>query len=108
VRDARYELRRPLRGEIDVGADRVPGSESWFGAVRRVDASVVPLQKVALETRREAGSAETVRSGGEALATERDVLEENRLPPGRYLMVVTLWGEDNWDRQVLYFEVAAD
>ena len=36
------------------------------------------------------------------------MLDENRLPPGRYLLVVRLQGEDNWDRQVLYLEVVEE
>jgi hypothetical protein len=33
------------------------------------------------------------------------VLEGNQLPPGRYLLVVTLRGSANWDRQVGFFQV---
>jgi len=39
------------------------------------------------------------------LRSEQHVLEQSTLPPGRYLLAVTLSGADNWDRQVLYFTV---
>ena len=42
------------------------------------------------------------------MVTERPMLDGNRLPPGKHLMVVTLRGNSNWDRQVLFFEVAED
>ena len=53
----------------------------------------------------EVHAEESVRVGGQAALTRRDVLEENRLPAGRYLLAVTLSGRSNWDRHVLYFEV---
>ena len=51
------------------------------------------------------GQCIAVKVGGQAALTRRDVLEENRLPAGRYLLAVTLSGRSNWDRHVLYFEV---
>jgi len=106
--DAHYELAMPVRGEIDVRADGVPGSAWWFGALREADVSVVPLQDVDLKTHQERTTDESVRAGGAPVVTERPMLDGNRLPPGKYLMVVTLRGTSNWDRQVLFFEVAAD
>jgi hypothetical protein len=43
-----------------------------------------------------------------AVVTQQTVLEGNRLPPGRYLLVVTLSGSANWDRQVAFFQVAQE
>jgi hypothetical protein len=106
--DARYELAIPVRGEIDVRADGVPGSAWWFGELREADVSVVPLQDVDLKTHQERTTDESVRAGGAPVVTERPMLDGNRLPPGKYLMVVTLRGNSNWDRQVLFFEVAED
>jgi hypothetical protein len=34
------------------------------------------------------------------------VLVGNKLPPGPYLLVVTLRGEENWDRMTLFVRVA--
>ena len=106
IAQTKFELATPVRGAIDVKADGVPGSQTWFGDARSVDVGVVPLQNVELNTRHEAVTNESVRSGGSPVVTQQNVLEGNRLPPGKYLLVVTLRGASNWDRQVLYFEVA--
>ena len=103
--ELRYELTTPLSGEIDVRADGVPGSQAWFGDLGEVDARIVPLQDVDLNTREELGTSSSVRAGGSAVVTQQTVLEGNRLPPGRYLLVVTLRGSANWDRQVAFFQV---
>ena len=58
-----------------------------------------------LQARAEITTADSVRVGGAAPLVQRHVLEQNTLPPGRYLLAVTLRGRDNWDRQVLYFTV---
>ena len=106
VDDTLYELREPLRGELEIRADGVKGSETWFGKELEVEASVIPLQQVELKTHREQATDSTVQIGGSDAAVEQNRLKKNRLPAGRYLLVVRLKGRDNWDRQVLYFEVA--
>ena len=105
VDDTLYELQEPVRGDLEIRSDGVKGSEKWFGKVLEVEASVIPLEQVELETHREQSTESTVRIGGNEAVVEKNMLEENRLPPGRYLLVVRLKGSDNWDRQVLYFEV---
>jgi hypothetical protein len=67
---------------------------------------VVPLDQVDLDTRRELTTSDNVRIGGAAPVLAKDVIEGNRLPPGRYLLVITLRGQGNWDRMRLYVEVA--
>jgi len=66
---------------------------------------VIPLDDVDLKSHAEVATADSVRVGGAAPLVEQHVLEQNTLPPGRYLLAVTLSGADNWDRQVLYFTV---
>ena len=105
VDDTLYELPKPVHGNLEIRADGVKGSEKWFGQVLDVDASVIPLQQVELETHRQQSAETTVQIGGSDAVVDQNVLEENRLPAGRYLLVVRLKGTDNWDRQVLYFEV---
>ena len=106
VDDTLYELPEPVHGNLDIRADGVEASEEWFGKVLEVEASVIPLQQVELKTHRELSTESTVQIGGSEAVVEQNKLEENRLPSGRYLLVVRLRGTDNWDRQVLYFEVA--
>jgi hypothetical protein len=106
VKETRYELAAPIRGTFAVKADMAKGSDSWFGpTIRDVDVMILPLQRVQIDTRREQARDETVRLGGAAAVTEQNVLKENRLPPGDYLMFVTLHGPKNWDRQTLFFRV---
>jgi hypothetical protein len=50
-------------------------------------------------------TAPSVRAKDAAVVTQSDVLRENRLPPGKYLLSVSLSGSGNWDRQTLYFQV---
>jgi len=106
VKETRYELAAPIRGTFAVKANMVKGSDSWFGTtIENVDVMVLPLQRVQINARREQMRDETVRLGGAAAVTEANVLKENRLPPGDYLMSVTLHGPKNWDRQTLLFRV---
>jgi hypothetical protein len=106
ITQTKYELATVVRGGIDVRAHGIPGAEAWFGDLRSVDVGVVPLQNTELNTRQELATSNTVRSGGSSIVAQQNVLEGNKLPPGKYLLVVTLHGTSNWDRQVLYFEVA--
>ena len=105
VEFTRYELAAPTRGELDIKADRSADSGDWFGEARRFEALVVPLGEVDLETHQELTTADNVRVEGAAPVVVERVLDQKRLPPGRYLLIVTLTGDSNWDRQTLFFEV---
>jgi hypothetical protein len=48
----RCELTTPIRGEIEVKADGVPGSQAWFGELGEADVRVVPLKDVDLNSAR--------------------------------------------------------
>ena len=108
ISQTKYELATPVRGELDVRADGVRGSQRWFGDLGSVDVIVVPLQRVELNTRQTLAADSSVRVGGAPVVTRQNVVEGNKLPPGKYLLVVTLSGASNWDRMVLYLEVAQD
>jgi hypothetical protein len=105
VRDVKYELLAPIQGELQVTAEQTTKAGDWFGADRQAEVRVIPLDDVELQARAEITAADDVRVGGAAPLVQRHVLEQNTLPPGRYLLAVTLRGRDNWDRQVLYFTV---
>jgi hypothetical protein len=102
----RYEVGTPVRGSLEVKADRSADSKGWFGDNRAFEVSVVPLSKVEIETRTEIGAAEGISVGGGTPLTVENVLVGNKLPPGPYLLVVTLRGEENWDRMTLFVRVA--
>jgi hypothetical protein len=104
--DARYEVPEPIRGALDVKADRSSDSKDWFGEGRVFEIMVVPLADVDLKTQQRLSTAEGVQISGAAPLTVENVLEGNRLPAGPYLLLVTLRGESNWDRMTLFVQVA--
>ena len=104
--ETRYESVSPVRGALEVHAEWVPGAVEFFGGPPEVSLHVRPLEGQDLETRPELSAAPSVRIEGGAAVTRSEVVEDNRLPPGKYLLSVRLAGSRNWDRQVSYFEVA--
>jgi hypothetical protein len=106
VRDTRYEVALPVAGALALQADRSKDSGDWFGEGRSFETMVVPLDQVDLTTREEVTTSNNVRVGGAAPLVMQNVIEGNRLPPGRYLLSITLSGSGNWDRMTLYVEVA--
>jgi hypothetical protein len=105
ISDVRYELPAPIQGELQVTADQTREAGDWFGEGRAAEVKVIPLDDVELRPIPRSTSTASVRAGGSGLLVEQHVLEQSTLPPGRYLLAVTLSGADNWDRQVLYFTV---
>lgn len=105
MRETRYEVPLPIRGPLEVTADRSADSGDWFGEGRSFDAKVVPLDQVDLESTRQVAAAEGVKVDGAAPLVVQNVLASNRLPPGRYLLVIDLRGRGNWDRMTLYVQV---
>ena len=103
--DARYEVPAPIKGALDVKADRSERSRDWFGEDRDFEVMVVPLSDVELKTHQQLSTADNVQIGGAAPVTVENVLEGNRLPPGPYLLLVTLRGDSNWDRMTLLVQV---
>lgn len=106
VSQARYQVPTPIRGDLDVTADRSADSKDWFGDNRQFEVMVVPLADVELKTHQELGTASGVSIEGSAPLTVANVLEGRRLPPGPYLLIVRLTGDGNWDRMTLYVRVA--
>lgn len=104
--ETRYELASPVRGALEVHAEWVADAIEFFGGPPEVSLHVRPLEGQSLETRTELSAAPGVRVEGNAAVTRSEVVEDNRLPPGKYLLSVRLAGPRNWDRQVSYFEVA--
>lgn len=108
VDDARYELDAPIDGALDVVADKVTGSDEWFGDGREVRVQIVPLDPVEIATDQHLVSSPTVRVEGRAAAGVANVMRDDTLPPGRYLLRVRLRGAGNWDRQTVFVTVSAD
>ena len=104
--DAGYEIPEPIRGALDVDAAMATGSQEWFGETGQLEVQVVPLQEVEIETRAGVVADPSVRVSGKAALGAARFLEDDRLPPGQYLLRVKIRGEKNWDRQTLFLTVA--
>ena len=105
MRQTRYEVPLPIRGPLQVAADRSADSGDWFGEGRTVRTLVRPLDQVDLKSSRQIAAAEGVSVAGAAPLVVQDVLADNQLPPGRYVLIIDLNGRGNWDRMTLYLQV---
>jgi hypothetical protein len=105
MRDTRYEVPLPIRGPLQVTADGNARSRDWFGVDRSFETMVTPIDPVDLKTRQQVTTADGVSVGGAAPLVVENVLESNRLPPGRYVLRIRLTGSENWDRMVVYVRV---
>jgi hypothetical protein len=104
--ETRYEVPQPVRGALELRADWLPEAVAYFGAPPEVTVHVLPLEDQRLDTRAELSAAPSVRVGGSAVVTQAAVVEGNRLPPGKYVLMVRVHGSKrNWDRQTLYVQV---
>ncbi len=108
VDDARYQVDAPIRGALDVVADTVAGSEGWFGEGREVRVQIVPLDPVEIATDQNLVRAPTVRIEGKTAVGVANVMRDDTLPPGRYLLRVRIRGAGNWDRQTVFVTVGPD
>ena len=104
--ETRYEVPQPVRGALALQADWIPEAVAYFGAPPDFSVLVRPLEGQNLETRPELSTASSVRAGGSAVVTQADVVQENRLPPGKYLLQIRLSGsKQNWEQQTLFIQV---
>lgn len=104
--ETRYEVPQPVRGALALQADWIPEAVAYFGAPPQISVLVQPLEGQNLETRPELSTASSVRAGGSAVVTQADVVQGNRLPPGKYLLQIRLSGSKrNWEQQTLFVQV---
>ena len=105
--DARYEVPLPVHGGLDLRFDWIPEAAGYFGAPPGVLVHVYPLEGQSLETHSEISTAPSVRAGGSAVVTQADVVEGNRLPPGKYVLTARVSGsKQNWDCPSFFVQVA--
>lgn len=68
---------------------------------------VYPLDGQVLDTHKELSTASSVRAGAAAVVTQADVIEGNRLPPGRYVLTARVSGSRRgWDCHGFLVDVA--
>ena len=106
VDDTLYEIIEPISGELEVDGFIVKGAEKWYGQPGSLSVQVVPLQAVEIASSEQLVSNSSVRIGGQAAVSKANVMKDNILPPGRYLLRVKLTGSGNWDRQTLFLTVS--
>jgi hypothetical protein len=105
--DARYEVPLPIRDDLDLRFDWMPEAIGYFGAPPEVLVHVYPLEGQSLETRPEISTAPSVQVGGSAVVTQADVVQGNRLPPGKYVLTARVSGSKrNWDCHSFFVQVA--
>jgi hypothetical protein len=105
--DTRYEVPQPISGALELKADWLPEAVAYFGSPPEVTVHVLPLEGQSLETRPELSTSSNVRVGGSAVVTKADVIQSDRLPPGKYVLTVRVSGaKQNWDRQTLFVQVS--
>jgi hypothetical protein len=106
-KEALYEVPSAVRGALELDVDWLPEAVAYFGPEPRVDAAVFPLDGQDLDTQPELSTAPSVQAGGSAVVTQADVIQSNRLPPGRYVLAIRVYGSKrSWDRQTLFVQVA--
>jgi hypothetical protein len=105
--DVRYEVPLPIRGDLDLHYEWIPEAVAYFGAPPQVQVNVYPLEGQSLDTHSEISTAPSVQAGGSAVVTQADVMEGNRLPPGKYVLTSRVSGsKQNWDCHSFFLQVA--
>jgi hypothetical protein len=104
---AHYEVPSPVRGGLDLRFGWLPEAVGYFGPGAEALVHVYPLEGQSLDTRTEISTASSVRAGGSAVVTQADVIEGNRLPPGRYVLTARVSGSKRgWDCHGFVVQVA--
>ena len=105
--DVRYEVPLPIRGDLDLHYEWIPEAVAYFGAPPEVQVNVYPLEGQSLETRPELSTSSSVQVGGSPVVTQADVMQSNRLPPGKYVLTSRVSGSiQNWDCHSFFLLVA--
>ena len=105
--EVEYEVPSPVRGDLEMSFAWLPEATGYFGPDAETSVHVFPLDGQSLDTRPELSTAPSVRSGGSAVITQADVIEDNRLPPGKYVLTARVSGSKRgWDCHKFVLEVA--
>jgi hypothetical protein len=105
--EIRYEVPSPIRGDLDMRFAWLPEAVAYFGADAGVSVHVFPLEGQSLVTRPELSTNPSVRVGGSQVVTRADVIDSNRLPPGKYVLTARVSGSRRgWDCHKFVVEVA--
>ena len=104
---AHYEVPAPVRGGLDLSFAWLPEAVGHFGPGAEASVHVYPLEGQSLDTHKEISTASSVRAGGGAVHTQADVIDSNRLPPGKYVLAARVSGSRRgWDCHGFFVQVA--
>ncbi len=104
---AHYEVPAPIRGGLDLRFAWLPEAVGHFGPGAEALIHVYPLEGQSLDTHKEISTASSVRAGAGAVVTQADVIDSNRLPPGRYVLTARVSGSRRgWDCHGFFVQVA--
>jgi len=101
----KWQVAAPIRGPLSVIAGFNALSADWLGNKVRPEVMILPLDGQELRAATGGAAAAGVRAEGREILTLQRTLEDDTLPPGAYLLTVTLWGEKNWDRKHVFITV---
>lgn len=104
---AHYEVPSPIRGGLELRFAWLPEAVAHFGPGAEALVHVYPLEGQSLDTRPELSTAQSVRAGGSSVVTQSDVIDSNRLPPGKYVLTARVSGSRRgWDCHGFVVQVA--
>jgi len=104
---AHYEVPSPIRGGLELRFAWLPEAVAHFGPGAEALVHVYPLEGQSLDTRPELSTAQSVQAGGSSVVTQADVIDSNRLPPGKYVLTARVSGSRRgWDCHGFVVQVA--
>jgi hypothetical protein len=102
LKQTRWEIEAPVDGDIALEVAFNEKTGGWFGPTAQAELMVMPLQPTALNVRTGIRQANNVNVEGRPLMVQENVLTDSRLPPGKYIFIITLRGPQNWDRKHIF------
>lgn len=104
---AHYEVPSPIRGGLELRFAWLPEAVAHFGPGAEALVHVYPLEGQSLDTRPELSTAQSVKAGGSSVVTQADVIDSDRLPPGKYVLTARVSGSRRgWDCHGFVVQVA--
>ncbi len=105
MRDVRWQMNEPISGYLNVVI--APNSHSGLvgNNVYIEDIQIVPLSRVKIKTYRALSRDNSVLIGGRATVTDVNVMDQQKLPAGEYVIRLKIQGSKNWDRKEIYARV---
>lgn len=107
VRDVRWQTSKPISGYVNVVI--TPNIHSAFVGNNAYieDIEIVPLGNVKIKTYHALNKDNSVLIGGRASVTAVNVMNQNKLPSGEYVIRLKIHGSKNWDRKEIYTYVGS-